>query len=71
MTVKLIEGSDQVRAQKCLAEITNICAAYDCQMVPMLMLGPAGVIAAKVEIQAKPRAIMPEGPAVNGDPNGG
>ena len=57
--VKMIEGDDKVRQEKCLAEIQGILGRYDCDMIPEITIAP-GQIRAMVRIQAKPRAIVPQ-----------
>lgn len=36
--VKLIEGNDETRAQKCLEDVKKICEAYDCILVPSMTI---------------------------------
>jgi|GEM_PF-3388645 len=53
--VKLVEGSEKIRADKCLASIQETLRMFDCAMVPMLVLGPRGVQQASVQIVPVPR----------------
>jgi hypothetical protein len=55
MTIPLIEGNDQIRADKCMAEIQNTLVAYDCAMIPALTITANGIIKGHVKIVAKPR----------------
>ena len=52
--VKMIEGDDRLREQKCLQEIQGLLDMYDCNMVPeMIISGPN--IMTRVSIVAKKR----------------
>ena len=53
--VKMIEGDDQIRARKCMAEIQETLMRYDCVLIPTLTLTP-GSVNGNVAIIAKPRA---------------
>lgn len=58
--VKMIEGNDKVREQKCLQEIQRILGQYDCEMRPEVIIsGPQ--IMTRVTIIAKPRVAPPQG----------
>lgn len=58
--VKMIEGDDKVREQKCLQEIQRILGQYDCDMRPEVIIsGPQ--IMTRVTIIAKPRVAPPQG----------
>lgn len=52
--VKMVEGDDQVRAKKCLADIQILLQKYDCQMLPIIVLGPGGVQQASVQVVPVP-----------------
>jgi len=52
--VKMIEGDDQVREQKCLQEILRICRQYDCDMKPEIIISGTQIVTRTV-IVAKPR----------------
>lgn len=54
MGIKMIEGDDQVRVQKCGQKIQNILDQYDCALVPQLMI-VAGQMQHGVSIAAKSR----------------
>ncbi len=53
--VKMVEGSDEMRAKKCLDQIQKVLAAFDCAMAPMIVLGPQGVQRAAVNVIPVPR----------------
>jgi hypothetical protein len=57
-TIKMIEGDDRLREQKCLQEIQRVCNQYDCEMVPEVIIS-RGQIITRVAITAKPR-VAPE-----------
>jgi len=61
--VKMIEGDDKVRAEKCLQEINRALAVFDCNMVPEVIIS-AGQVMTRVSIVAKPR-VPPPRPAQN------
>jgi len=52
--VKLIEGNDQVRSQKCLGEIDAVLESYDCTMMPEFLVS-GGKVSQRIKIIAKPR----------------
>ena len=57
--IKLIEGDDNVRAQKCLQAVQEILAQFDCMLIPrvtMPILGPEDI---NFRVVANPR--VPEG----------
>jgi hypothetical protein len=56
MAVKMIEGSDEVRTQKCIQAVNEILEAFDCVMSPIIILGAQGVVQAQCAIKALPRA---------------
>lgn len=58
--VKMIEGNDKVREEKCLQEIKRILAQYDCEMRPEMVLGGQQILS-RVAIVAKPRVTPPQG----------
>ncbi|MCP5018656.1 MAG: hypothetical protein GY938_25755 [Ketobacter sp.] len=62
--IKMIEGSDEMRAKKCLDEIQKILVAFDCTMAPMIVLGPQGVQRAAVNVVPISRqpVVSPGGP---------
>jgi len=51
---KAIVGDDNLRRDKCFAEIRTILARYDCDMLPEITISPKGMVAS-VKIEAKPR----------------
>lgn len=58
--VKMIEGDDQVREQKCLQDILRVLKSYDCEMMPRIVF--EGVtISSMVQIKAKPRVAPLQG----------
>jgi len=61
--VKMIGGSDEDRAAKCLAEIQATLNRWDCALDPMVIIA-GGRIEAKVQVLAKPRQVgpLPGGP---------
>lgn len=67
--IKLIEGSDEVRAQKCLEAVKSICGQYDCMLVPTIttqgndaigfrMHGDVGIIPIPREPQDDKKSII-------------
>jgi hypothetical protein len=62
-TIKMIEGDDRVREEKCLQEIRRICQQYDCLMRPELVIS-GNNIQTRVAIVAQPR-IAPQGGSQN------
>lgn len=51
---KMIEGSDKVRAQKCAQEIIQILQAYDCEMIPEVVISGANIVG-NMRVVPKPR----------------
>lgn len=51
---KMVEGSDRVRAQKCAQEIGAVLSAYDCELVPEVVISGSGFTSG-VKVIAKPR----------------
>jgi len=64
--VKMIEGSDKVRAEKCLMNINIILEQYDCELHPLVTVTPRGNKFG-YNIVAKPRGapIPPGGKILN------
>lgn len=58
--VKMIEGNDSVRENKCLQEIQRVCSQYDCDMVPEVIIS-RGQIMTRVAIIAKKRVVAADG----------
>lgn len=52
--IKLIEGDDEVRQNKCAAEIGEILQRYDCVMVPTLIMAGTKMLH-RVDVLAKQR----------------
>jgi len=52
--VKLIEGNDQVRSQKCLNAIMKLLDQYDCIMKPEITFSGNQIIS-KIHVEPKPR----------------
>lgn len=40
--IKLFEGNDKIRAQKCLQRIQEVLAQHDCELHPTVNITPAG-----------------------------
>jgi len=62
--IKLIEGDDEARQNKCTAEINEILKRYDCVMIPTLIMASRKMIH-RVDVIAKKRDI----PAPHVGPN--
>jgi len=54
--IKLIEGDDEARQNKCAAEIGEILKRYDCVMIPTLIMAGTKMIH-RVDVVAKKRDI--------------
>lgn len=52
--VKMIEGDDRVREQKCLDVINQVLAQFDCAMVPEVVISGPNIMT-RVSIVAKKR----------------
>ncbi len=53
--IKMIEGDDKARAEKCLAIINQTLAQFDCIMYGLATIGGPNGIVSMVKIEAKPR----------------
>lgn len=49
---------DRERSEKCLMEINQVLARYDCDMMPEMIMSP-GQIAGRIKIQPKRRDVGP------------
>ena len=52
--IKLIEGDDEARQNKCAAEIGEVLKRYDCVMIPTLII-VSGKMIHRVDVVAKQR----------------
>lgn len=64
MTIPLIEGSDKIRAEKCLAAVKNILMQFDCEIIPQITITGL-VLGCGYFIAAKPRTMPPGDPKQN------
>ena len=55
--LKLIEGDDKVRAEKCLQNIQAVLEQYDCDIHPTVTLTPLGIQFGYKTV-AKPRVAL-------------
>ena len=58
--VKMIEGDDTIREQKCLLDLQRVLEQYDCNMVPEVVI-TGGQIMTRVAIIAKKRVMPADG----------
>lgn len=55
--LKLIEGNDKIRMEKCVAGVNEVLNQFDCAMVPVVTLRPGQMVQGGVEIVAIPREL--------------
>lgn len=64
IATKQILGDDELRAKQAAQEIKVILEAYDCQLFPVMMLSPKGVIGVSVDVLPNSRLSQAQEAAV-------